>query len=732
MSLQVGKSLEVDGHLTFGKRLLSEYNPKFTLAKYVDYFQLKSAIEDIRLLQKKKIKQESLGAHADNAIRCAAIQKEVDANCDKFFDLIKSSYFKIKKMLSTKESECASQIATLKTESEDEVRKLGVGIFPIVYRRVKNISMYRELNLMAFRKILTKFNEHVASKSLDLQEKVRAADSIINDSPISKPFFDVDYMLQEVITIYATVEKIPFEVAEKQLLLFLERDQIHQPRIIPMMECFYYTRSSSHRQFQGDFALKVVPALTCRALGKMLTSVIHCTLTTSDSALFANGEVSVRVGEAVRGDDVYVVQSLRAFHTDTKKRREGTTSTSGSMSTAIVELMLSIQTLSLASASRITAVIPFMSYGDSPMAVAALAEMLVVNGCKQVVTVDLQRDQMEGMFGNKMPIYNIDPTKEFIHYLTKRFAAEENDVSNLVVVSPDGDNVARARLFADALMHHINEELFGVNKKVKGAKAASTAIGRSSLMELFRGASYVNLTRGSMSRAGSHDLGATLDLGSSVPAMLAAGGPEDSIMFVQAGKMPKSNSDGSDLSTPVEASPPNATPQFVVSGGTTPTALPTPVSAAQRFPASPQPSEIPAAVEPRIFVPVATALKQVKKGTAQVDLVGDVDGKTCIVVDTKIDEGVSALSIAKKLKECGAIKVTIVAAHGLFSGDAVSRLVDPAIDEIIITDTIDNYHILRNPAMAVKLRIVSVAPLLARIIQALHSDNSLTKLVDGT
>ena len=135
--------------------------------------------------------------------------------------------------------------------------------------------------------------------------------------------------------------------------------------------------------------------------------------------------------------------------------------------------------------------------------------------------------------------------------------------------------------------------------------------------------------------------------------------------------------------------------------------------------------------KPRVFVPVATALKQVKKDATRVDLVGDVCGKTCIVVDTKIDEAVSALSIAKKLKESGANKVIIVASHGLFSGDAVSRLQDEAIDEILVTDTIDNYHIMRNPRMAVKLRIVSVAPLLARIIQALHSDNSLTKLVDG-
>ena len=123
-----------------------------------------------------------------------ALQHQIDAQCEKFFDLVKASFFKVKAILTNKEKECAGQIATLKTESEEEIRKLGAGIFPIVYRRAKNISLFREMNLLAFRKILTKFNEQVASNSLELQEKVRAADRIINDSSISKPFFDVDYM----------------------------------------------------------------------------------------------------------------------------------------------------------------------------------------------------------------------------------------------------------------------------------------------------------------------------------------------------------------------------------------------------------------------------------------------------------------------------------------------------------------------------------------------------------
>merc|ERR1712093_121572 len=103
----------------------------------------------------------------------------------------------------------------------------------------------------------------------------------------------------------------------------------------------------------------------------------------------------------------------------------------------------------LASCARLTAVIPYMAYSKRTNEIAALAEMIETMGCHRIITLDLFAEQVEGMFS--IPVDNVSARDEFAAYLLGRFRATGNKMDKLVVVSPNADNVGRARSFADRL-----------------------------------------------------------------------------------------------------------------------------------------------------------------------------------------------------------------------------------------------------------------------------------------
>lgn len=72
----------------------------------------------------------------------------------------------------------------------------------------------------------------------------------------------------------------------------------------------------------------------------------------------------------------------------------------------------------------------------------------------------------------------------------------------------------------------------------------------------------------------------------------------------------------------------------------------------------------------------------------KMELVGNVEGKTCIIIDDMIDTAGTLCEAAKILKEKGAKKVYAFASHGLFSGPAAERIRDSALEKVITTDSI--------------------------------------------
>jgi ribose-phosphate pyrophosphokinase len=109
------------------------------------------------------------------------------------------------------------------------------------------------------------------------------------------------------------------------------------------------------------------------------------------------------------------------------------------------------------------------------------------------------------------------------------------------------------------------------------------------------------------------------------------------------------------------------------------------------------------------------------------EVVGQVAGRTCIVVDDMIDTGATIVKAAEALFQQGAAKVLVTATHGVLSGSAVDGLKNSRISEVVVTNTLP----IAQDSRFDKLTVLSIAPLIARAITEVFSDGSVTSLFDG-
>jgi ribose-phosphate pyrophosphokinase len=109
------------------------------------------------------------------------------------------------------------------------------------------------------------------------------------------------------------------------------------------------------------------------------------------------------------------------------------------------------------------------------------------------------------------------------------------------------------------------------------------------------------------------------------------------------------------------------------------------------------------------------------------EIVGDVKGRVCLIVDDLIDTGRTILKAAEALKEAGAIGVVVAATHAVFSNPAVELLSSSAIDSVVVTDTLPLPEEKRFPT----LEVLPIAPVLARAIREVFEDGSVTSMFDG-
>src|SRR5438045_7585484 len=169
-------------------------------------------------------------------------------------------------------------------------------------------------------------------------------------------------------------------------------------------------------------------------LAQRICSSLQIPLGRGRTELFPGGELMVKVDEDVRGRDGDVVQP-----------------TSHTINAHLMELLIWIDCLRRASASRVTAVIPYFGYarqdrkdeGRVPITAKLVANLIERSGADRVVSVDLHAAQVQGFFDIPVDHLSAGPV------LVKWF--KSLNLSNLVFVSPDVGNVKRAQVYANLL-----------------------------------------------------------------------------------------------------------------------------------------------------------------------------------------------------------------------------------------------------------------------------------------
>ena len=205
--------------------------------------------------------------------------------------------------------------------------------------------------------------------------------------------------------------------------------------------------------------MKIISGNSNLELAQEIAQYTKNSLAQTTMTRFSDKEIFVEIGENVRGEDVFLIQS-----------------TSFPANDNLMELLVAIDALKRGSAARITAVLPYFGYARqdrktgprTPISAKLVANLITIAGANRVLTMDLHAGQIQGFFD--IPLDNL--------YATNLFIADIKDKKredNLVFVSPDVGGVLRARSFAKKL----NADLAIIDKRrdAPGLSNAMNVIG---------------------------------------------------------------------------------------------------------------------------------------------------------------------------------------------------------------------------------------------------------------
>merc|ERR1712126_516990 len=189
--------------------------------------------------------------------------------------------------------------------------------------------------------------------------------------------------------------------------------------------------------------------LVCDKLGVQPSEVV--------TKKFANRETSVEIRESVRGEDVYIIQTGE-----------------GTVNDNLMELLIMISACKIASAARVTAVIPCFPYARqdkkdksrAPISAKLIANMLTVAGADHIITMDLHASQIQGFFD--IPVDNLFAEPAVLKYIKTNIP----DWEDCVVVSPDAGGAKRVTSIADKL----NVEFALIHKERKKANEVESMV----------------------------------------------------------------------------------------------------------------------------------------------------------------------------------------------------------------------------------------------------------------
>jgi ribose-phosphate pyrophosphokinase len=172
------------------------------------------------------------------------------------------------------------------------------------------------------------------------------------------------------------------------------------------------------------------------ALARRICEVLQRPLSQAEVGRFSDGEIQIEIGENVRAQDAFIIQS-----------------TCPPVNDHIMELLIMCDALKRASAASITAVIPYFGYARqdrkvaprTPITAKLVADLIETAGATRVVSMDMHVGQIQGFFD--IPSDHLYASPVFIEDLRKRFPNPEE----LVIVSPDAGGVERARAYSKRL-----------------------------------------------------------------------------------------------------------------------------------------------------------------------------------------------------------------------------------------------------------------------------------------
>jgi len=181
--------------------------------------------------------------------------------------------------------------------------------------------------------------------------------------------------------------------------------------------------------------MKLLTGNSNKNLSQKISKFLKTKLVHSSIRKFADGEIYIEIKENIRGNSIFIVQSVSSPAND-----------------HLMELLLCIDALKRSSAKNITAVIPYFGYARQDRKVAprtSISAKLVSNlitkaGADRVVTVDLHAGQIQGFFD--LPVDNLFATPIFARHIKKKIKEK-----NLICVSPDVGGVERTRALARKL-----------------------------------------------------------------------------------------------------------------------------------------------------------------------------------------------------------------------------------------------------------------------------------------
>ncbi|MFC1727482.1 ribose-phosphate diphosphokinase [Patescibacteria group bacterium] len=180
--------------------------------------------------------------------------------------------------------------------------------------------------------------------------------------------------------------------------------------------------------------IQLVSGRSYPAMAKKIAKLLKASLTPVVIKTFADGEIYVRIKKKVRGDDVFLIQSV-----------------SPPVNENLIELLILIDALKRASARSINVISPYMGYGRQdrkvvsrePITAKLIANLITTAGADRILTVDLHADQIQGYFD--IPFDHFVGYPQFAKYFKKK------GLRDVVVVAPDIGGVKRGRKMAQLL-----------------------------------------------------------------------------------------------------------------------------------------------------------------------------------------------------------------------------------------------------------------------------------------